>query len=138
MNMITEIQRTETKPVIRPRWLSIECMVATLAVGLGIWLINPAWKTFSLASTYEAMAALAPEEYWGWGLLGIGAILWYAHWRHLRTLRAVFLLVLAMGWGFIAMMFAMANLGSWGIILFGTPMIYSLGTFIWYSHETTD
>lgn len=43
----------------------------------GLWVLCPFWDVFAQASFYNALASLAPEEFWGVVAISCGAITTY-------------------------------------------------------------
>jgi hypothetical protein len=92
----------------RLRIRALEAFSGALALYWGALLWLPL-DTFSASPSYAAMSALASEEFWGTfyiflGLMQLGSIRFRCVW-----MRACSMHLAIIGWGFAAMMFAVAN-----------------------------
>lgn len=63
--------------ILKPINPSLIIILGLYTVTWGLWLASPWWAVFTQAAAYSAMAALAPELYWGLQALVAGSFITY-------------------------------------------------------------
>lgn len=118
--------------VLRAEYGPVILLTAISHLGMGLWLLNPAWKTFEAASTsYRLMGGIAPEEVWGaWMLLlglGMGLAMFY---RAGARARQTTVFLSAMTYFLLTALFVWSNIAVLGVPLFATGGLASSLAFL--------
>lgn len=83
-----------------------EFILSLFMILWGLWLLNPAWDTFSLPS-FEAFLTVAPEMVWGLIAMSIGVLTLLSAGIKYYPARRVMIFLNMMWWAFVAVMFLM-------------------------------
>lgn len=107
----------------------VEVAAGLLMFAWGLQLLAP-WGTFTSATGYRAMAALAPEAVWGgmlaWiGITQVGSYL-FDHWR----VRVASALGACMAWTFLGVLFGITNPYGTGIIVY--PFLAAMCAWVFW------
>lgn len=92
----------------------------------GLWLLNPLWETFASGRGFAAMAAIAPEEYWGAAILAGGMFQIYAVLREELGMRFFAAMGAVATWALVASMIAVSNFAGTGIVVYSMICISQL------------
>lgn len=82
----------------------LQMLLSLFAVVWGLWLLLP-FAAFASASIFGRLHALADEDWWGSGVLVLGALSLWATWYGHHHARRWTLLALALWWGLVSMLF---------------------------------
>jgi len=88
---------------------SAEFLTAMIAVVWGLWLLNPAWITYTVSPSYAALALLVPEEILGAAMVVVALSQIVALLIDARCWRRVTALMMAAAWMFAGISFLWSN-----------------------------
>lgn len=95
-----------------------ELLSGLLGFFWGLWLLNPAWDSFSSTVSFAAMAAIAPEEYWGAAIMVGGMFQMYVVLQGDFVPRMAAALGAIGTWALIASMIAVSNFAATGTVVY--------------------